>query len=191
MIARILLTILFLSQFSCATSAQDAGAPMTAETLWKLKRVGGLTLSPDGTTAAVVVTTYDIATNKGNGDIWLIDIRSGDARQFTAGETTEGSPAWSADGKTIAFTSKRNDDEKSQLYLIPVDGGEARRITDMPMGVGAAGNRRRFRFPPHRTQAKEGKQGQRENHRRPSLPLLGSLPDRRLSHAYLRGGRAQ
>ncbi|MDT8322808.1 MAG: S9 family peptidase [Bacteroidota bacterium] len=119
-----------------ATAAAQQRAPMTAETLWKVQRVSALTLSPDGRTAAVVVTSYDIETNKGNGDIWLIDVATGVARQFTAGESTEGGPQWSPDGSRIAFTAKRNDDEKAQLYVIPVDGGEARRITDMPTGVG-------------------------------------------------------
>ncbi len=132
---RFFLHTLFLLAFTIPLTAQNT-APMTAETLWKIHRVSGLTVSPDGSTAAVVVTAYDRETNKGNGDIWLIDVATGAARQFTSGEGSEGGPAWSPDGKTLAFTTKRNDDEKSQLYLIPVNGGEAQRITDMPMGVG-------------------------------------------------------
>ncbi len=131
---RFFFLILFSLAFTISLSAQNR-APMTAETLWKMHRVSGLTLSPDGRTAAVVVTTFDRESNKGNGDIWLIDVATGTARQFTSGEGSEGGPAWSPDGKTIAFTAKRNDDEKAQLYLIPVDGGEARRITAMPTGV--------------------------------------------------------
>jgi len=124
------ITIFFLSTFSAA--AQD---PMTAETLWKMQRIGSLDLSPDGSTAAIVATSYDLETNKGNGDIWLVDVATGKARQFTAGKTTESGPKWSPDGSFIAFTAKRDNDERPQLYVIPADGGEARRLTDMPMGV--------------------------------------------------------
>lgn len=100
-----------------------------------MKRVGAPALSPDGRTAAVVVTEYDIAKNKGNGDIWLVDVASGEARRFTTGPTTEGAPQWSPDGTQLAFTAKRNDDERAQLYVIPLAGGEARRLTDLPLGV--------------------------------------------------------
>lgn len=108
---------------------------MSAQKLWEMKRVGAPALSPDGATAAVVVTEYDITKNKGNGDIWLVDVATGAARRFTTGPSTEGSPQWSPDGTQLAFTAKRNDDERAQLYIIPLAGGEARRLTEMPLGV--------------------------------------------------------
>lgn len=110
--------------------------PLSAEDLWKMKRVNSLDVSPDGKTAAFVVTGYEIKTNKGNGDIWFVDIESGKSWQFTTGKTTEGSPVWSPDGKRLAFVAKRDDNEKSQIYVINVGGGEARQITDMPLGSG-------------------------------------------------------
>jgi len=128
------ITILLIIMFAAPLGAQQ-GEPMSAEALWKLTRVGGLALSPDGGTAAVVVTTNDIEKNKRNGDIWLIDVEDGTAKQFTTGESSEGGPQWSPDGSMIAFTAKRNDDERPQLYVISNRGGEARRITEMPMGV--------------------------------------------------------
>ncbi|MCB2204848.1 S9 family peptidase [bacterium] len=126
---------LFLFLFTAGLQAQQ-GEAMSAETLWKIKRVSGLTVSPDGSTAAVVVTSYDIESNEGSSDIWLIDVASGSARQFTSGKGSEGGPAWSPDGSQLAFVAKRGEDERAQLYVIPVDGGEALRLTDMPTGVG-------------------------------------------------------
>ncbi|MBE0644967.1 MAG: S9 family peptidase [Bacteroidetes bacterium] len=128
------LTLILLFLITLTLAAQDR-VPMSAEKLWRMQRVGSLALSPDGKTAAVVVTSYDFDKNKGNGDIWLISVADGTARQFTTGPSTEGSPQWSPDGSMLAFTAKRNDDEQSQLYLIPLGGGEARRLTDMPMGA--------------------------------------------------------
>lgn len=110
---------------------------MTAEDLWTFDRISGVALSPDGRTAAVVVTNYDVQANKGNGDIWLYDVRTGAARRFTTGKGGEGSPAWSPDGSRLLFTAKREDDERAQLYVIDIAGGEARRITDMPLGASA------------------------------------------------------
>ena len=109
--------------------------PITARDLWNMTRLSSVELSPDGRSAAFVATTYDIGTNKGNGDIRLLSIPDGKVTTFTTGKGTEGNPAWSPDGKWIAFTAKRDDDEQRQLYLIPIDGGEARRITEMPLGV--------------------------------------------------------
>jgi dipeptidyl aminopeptidase/acylaminoacyl peptidase len=107
----------------------------TAQDLWTLNRYGAFDLSPDGKTAAVVVTSYDLKANTSNGDIWLYSLEDGRARKFTTGKGNEGSPAWSPDGKNIVFTAKRDDDERAQLYLISLDGGEARRLTELPFGA--------------------------------------------------------
>jgi dipeptidyl aminopeptidase/acylaminoacyl peptidase len=125
--------VFFLAATATAVAAADRRA-FTAEDLWKVKRLSSLDLSPDGKWAAVVMTTYDIDANEGQGDIWLVDTKTGASRRFTTGETTEGSPAWSPCGRWIAFTAKR-EGAKAQLQVIPLGGGEATELTDMPLGV--------------------------------------------------------
>ena len=49
----------------------------------------------------------------------------------------ESEPAWSPDGRYIAFVAKRGDDKQSQLYVIAANGGEATRVGDVPTGVAA------------------------------------------------------
>jgi len=117
--------------------AAVAQQPMTPEDLWKLDRIGSLALSPDGKVAAAVITSFDLKENKGSGDIWLYSLDDGTAMRFTTAKGGEANPAWSPDGTRLAFTAKREDDERHQLYVISVNGGEARRISDMPMGVSA------------------------------------------------------
>jgi dipeptidyl aminopeptidase/acylaminoacyl peptidase len=129
--ARAFALCLMLASATLAAQAQ----PYTADAMWRLKRLGDPAIAPDGRMAVVPVTTYDIAENKANTDLWLVPTKPGRARQLTSGDASDTSPAWSPDGQLIAFVSKRGDDEQAQLYVIPVDGGEARRITNVPTGV--------------------------------------------------------
>ena len=104
-----------------------AAEPFTADAMWKLKRLGDPAISPDGRLAVVPVTTYDIEKNQGDSDLWLVPTKSGKPRQLTSGTSNDSSPTWSSDGDLIAFVSKRGDDKEAQIYVIAVDGGEARR----------------------------------------------------------------
>ncbi len=128
---RALATLLLLASASIAAQTQS----FTAEAMWRLKRLADPAISPDGRIAVVPVTSYDIAENTANTDLWLVPTKPGRARQLTSGEASDTSPAWSPDGQLIAFVSKRGDDEQAQLYVIPIDGGEARRVTNVPTGV--------------------------------------------------------
>jgi dipeptidyl aminopeptidase/acylaminoacyl peptidase len=106
---------------------------LTAEQMWQMKRVGNPVVSPDGTLTAFAVTEYDIAANRGSTDIWLLDNGNGEYRQLTF-TGRESAPVWSPDGKKLAFVSRRHDGP-GQVYVLPVMGGEARKLTDLPVGV--------------------------------------------------------
>jgi dipeptidyl aminopeptidase/acylaminoacyl peptidase len=72
--------------------------------------------------------------------IWVVSADGRRNAQFTRGEKSAGGPAFSPDGKLLAFSSSRSG--KSQVWVMPVDGGEAELITDVDPGVGA------FRWSP-------------------------------------------
>src|SRR5206468_1373004 len=68
-------------------------------------------------------------------NLWVVALAGGEPRRLTTAQATDSAPAWSPDGRRIAFVSKRGDDETSALYVIPVDGGEAEEIVEMPFAM--------------------------------------------------------
>jgi len=62
------------------------------------------------------------------------DAASGEERQLTQGERRDTRPCVSPDGRRLAFLSDRAGGAP-QLYVMPLDGGEAQRLTDLAGGV--------------------------------------------------------
>ena len=88
-------------------------------------------VSPDGAHVAFVVATTDLAENTTRTLVWLDD------SPVTAGEH-DGNPAWSPDGRFLAFTSRRGEKRgESTLHILPVgSAGEVRTVCTMPDGLG-------------------------------------------------------
>lgn len=90
-------------------------------------------LHPDGVRTVYVLTEVDVDEDRYHRTIHLHD-RAG-TRRFTHGPS-DTSPRWSPDGRWLAFLRKGQEaTDKPQLHLMPADGGEARRRTDLPLGV--------------------------------------------------------
>src|SRR5438105_15706907 len=96
----------------------------TPELSLTIKGVGPARVSPDGTRAAYTVADPVMTEEKSEcvAQIWLAGTDGADPYQATFGERSSENPRWSPDGRSIAFTSKR--DEKSRLYIMRLAGGE-------------------------------------------------------------------
>ena len=107
-------------------------------------RVSGLALSPDGTRLVTSVATVAPDGKKFVTALWEVDPSGqADARRLTRSAPGEAGPAFLPDGGVV-FTSKRpdpdgkaddKDDERARLWLLPMDGAEARPVLDAPAGV--------------------------------------------------------
>ena len=116
-----------------ATSSAAAKMPLTPESLWRLGRVGGPTLSPDRRTVLYSVTTYDLADNRGNADLWSVPVAGGEARRLTTTPKSELSPVWRPDGKKIVFLSAESG--TMQAYEMNPDGSGRTQLTRVPDGL--------------------------------------------------------
>jgi len=123
---------------SAHSQTSPDSAPLSAQTMWQLQRLGAPSLSPDGKLAVVPVTRYDLEKNEGYTDLWLLPVdKPGEARQLTSDAAADTEPRFSPDGRWVAFLSKRGEDKQNQVYLIALSGGEARRLSNVPTGASA------------------------------------------------------
>jgi dipeptidyl aminopeptidase/acylaminoacyl peptidase len=122
----------------------------TQEDIDNLRTPGDPQVSPDGETVAFVLPTR--SGDKTVTNVWAVSSAGGEPRRLTTGPGADTAPRWSPDGKTLAFLSDRAKDradvyvddwqiktltpsKETQIYLLPVDGGEAVRLTSIRGGV--------------------------------------------------------
>lgn len=125
----ILLTSLLLFPYP------SSPATPSVDDLIALKRVGSPAISPDGRLVAYTVRETNWDDDSYETEIWLADAVAGTTRQLTNGRKSSQAPAWSPDGRRLAFISDRAD--KRQVFVLDVAGGEAQKLTDVEDGVTA------------------------------------------------------
>jgi dipeptidyl aminopeptidase/acylaminoacyl peptidase len=125
--------------------------PARPDDLYRLVVPFEPSLSPDGRTVAFTVKRSSPGKDGYRHSVWLAPVDgSVPARQATLGVRSDGHPRFSPDGSTLAFLSDRrvlveeeperpkdakDRDDCVQVHLLPLAGGEARRLTDLPKGV--------------------------------------------------------
>lgn len=126
-----------------ATSAEAEAQrtdQLTAEDIVLMREVTDVELSPDGLRLAHVVRVPNPLDEPGrsHNQIWLVDAAGKQRpRRFTPEGRSSWSPRWSPDGRELAFLSKRPGDDHTELYVMPVDGGEAQRMFESSSSIAA------------------------------------------------------
>ena len=128
-----LIALLLVSASAAAAEAPAAPHPFSVHDMLAMDRIGGPRVSPDGETVAFTVRGTDLEADRGRTDIWLADIDGDNVRRLTSDPAADWNPRWCMDG-TLFFLSTRGG--SAQVWKIDPSGGEAVRITDLPLDVG-------------------------------------------------------
>ncbi|RMG46057.1 MAG: S9 family peptidase [Acidobacteria bacterium] len=133
---RTLLAVCLAAVAAAGSTGSPAGEArtMTPDDLWRLVRPSHLAVSPDGSRIAYDATTWDLETGKGNTDLFWVPAGGGDPVRLTRQPGRDALPRWSPDGRFLYFVSAR-DGDPPQVYRLPLAGGEAEKVTDLPGGV--------------------------------------------------------
>ena len=95
-------------------------------------------ISPDGKWIAYTVSVPPDVDNQSVGryaHLYVVSTSTGESRAFVTGKINTGTIRWSPRGTHIAFRMKRGKDAKSQVWTIPIDGGEATPATQSKTSV--------------------------------------------------------
>lgn len=102
---------------------------MTPEVLWSFGRLGGVSVSPDGTKAVYGITYFNKEEDRGYTDLYVMTLADGKVTQITDTKSNEAEAIWTPDGKHIAYLYK------GQLWEMEPDGSHAHQITNIEGGI--------------------------------------------------------
>jgi dipeptidyl aminopeptidase/acylaminoacyl peptidase len=114
-----------------SSQAAVADDVLTPWDVARIRTVSSVTPSPDGSRIAYLLAVPRDPMNEPDGPPWqelhAVDVATGKDTTFVSRDTLA-QPLWTPDGTGLSFLAKRGDDKTRGIYLIPVAGGEARRV---------------------------------------------------------------
>lgn len=139
----ILVIVIIIGFGSCAPESNDrdvaaliekpdiqlTGDRMTPEALWSLGRLSDPQVSPDGVTILYGVTYYSIDQNRGNRELYTVNLDGSDKKRLTRTPESEFNAVWRPDGKKIGYLSSASG--SVQLWEMNPDGTGKTQISDV------------------------------------------------------------
>jgi len=129
---RSLIVLLLLILAAGPAPASDPH-PFSIHDMLAMDRISDPQVSPDASRVAFTVRTTDLEANRGRTDLWLVGADGTGLKRLTSHPDADSSARWSPDGKWLYFLSTRSG--SSQVWKIAPDGGEAAKVTDLPLDV--------------------------------------------------------
>ncbi|MDH6312510.1 dipeptidyl aminopeptidase/acylaminoacyl peptidase [Parabacteroides sp. PFB2-10] len=102
---------------------------LTPEVLYSMARVSSGQVSPDGTKVLYGVSFQSIEQNKGNRELFVVDIDGKNKQQITHTPQSENNEVWINGGKQIAFLTG------GQIWVMDADGNNRRQISQYEGGI--------------------------------------------------------
>ena len=130
-----------------AAAAEDQPKRLALEDSVKITRVSDPQLSPDGKSIAFVLGRPNLKDDRYDTSLVLIEVHTGAQRPLTYDRKGVGSPRWSPTGDRLAFLAQappggegaekapKPPEPQEQVFILPMNGGEAHKITDAAKGV--------------------------------------------------------
>lgn len=106
---------------------------MTPEVLWSFGRIGDIQLSPDGEKVLYGVSYYSVPENRGNRELFVMNVDGSEKRQITKTAFSEYNAVWRPDGEKIAFLSPESG--SMQIWEMNLDGTQRKQISNIDGGA--------------------------------------------------------
>jgi dipeptidyl aminopeptidase/acylaminoacyl peptidase len=117
-------------------SARAQSRTIQLDDFAKITSLSDPQISPDGKSIACILSRVNLEQDRADRELVLIEIASGVPHVMTHDRKGVGSPRWSPEGDRLAFEALDSGKEPHlQLFVMPMSGGEAKKITDAPNGV--------------------------------------------------------
>lgn len=116
---------------------------ITIDDYFTIANIDDCAISPDGKLVAYVQRRWEPPAESRNSDLWVVDIATKATRRLTFDPSADTSPHWSADSRSIYFTSSPRragetnppHDGATQVWRINSDGGDLQAVTRIAGGI--------------------------------------------------------
>jgi dipeptidyl aminopeptidase/acylaminoacyl peptidase len=131
-----------LSIIGRPAAAGDRDDGFTLDDAARLRGVASAAISPSGLWVAYTLRVQRTPYEGEDGPAWMelhvAGPEPGRGRPFITGEINLSQVRWTPDGRGISFVSKRGSGDKLKraLWVIPIDGGEARKVVQHDEDIG-------------------------------------------------------